>query len=516
MTKDMITQTVDETVNIDHGFVVINGKGCTDKWVFKKNLKPKPIVFNVGTSKRKRGRPRKKIVPDAEIDTTGDDVDLDKDSKENIELVEPLNDENNLNKKKENKDEGTMQSSSKEKTVRVSKHGRVIKPKKFSDDIVSFIKDEPVSDTENNTDNDRLDRTMKTFAEEKESDDPDFLWQALKGEPVKKYICELCDYTTSKMKDFNDHHRDHLHAEKKCSFCGWVCDNPDVTEEEFKEHLNNHKGSIPYFCTFCSKRFNTKAKLYQHLPKHSKTKPYVCDLCQAGFKWKHALKAHMTVHKDSKDYLCDICGFSTAHKTQLKAHHLIHTGNTFKCSEPGCEYQSTKRSNLKFHMMTHSREKPHQCELCGQSFSLVKNMKRHMLLHTSNRPFKCDRCGFCSTRFDKLKEHYYKQHQIGQKPKKKVRLTEYLKMQAMKENLEDGKLEGEQLETSILNIGEDMETIELQVADDSNGLVTTQIVNVTSSTGEAVPIAITQNNGEVSYEIQHYPVQIVTQEIVTE
>ena len=91
-------------------------------------------------------------------------------------------------------------------------------------------------------------------------------------------------------------------------------------------------------------------------------------------------------------------------------------------------------------------------------------------------------------------------------------------MQEMVDNLESEQLTGEQIETEVLNIpvGEDMETIELQVSEDTNGLSTTQIVNVTSSTGEPIPIAITQNGGEISYEIQQLPVQIITQEVVTE
>jgi KRAB domain-containing zinc finger protein len=111
-------------------------------------------------------------------------------------------------------------------------------------------------------------------------------------------------------------------------------------------------------------------------------KPFVCEICQTGFKWKHALKCHMATHSNTKEHLCDVCGFSTAHKSQLKAHKLIHTGDTFKCEYPNCKFQSIKKQSLKYHMLTHTQEKPHQCEICGQSFSLVKNMKRHALLHT--------------------------------------------------------------------------------------------------------------------------------------
>ncbi|XP_060596353.1 zinc finger protein 391-like isoform X2 [Ruditapes philippinarum] len=526
---DISTQTSDGTVKNGKEIVIYNENATDEIWVFKKDLNSKAVVLNNRESfKRKRGRPRKKQRDD---NLCNDEVNTDtiggqgqalitcalKEEQKESSYSEKENDNMSSNCTAfEGKPNETLLKASLEPSVRVSKHGRIIKPKKFSDDMINFIKDEPISDTEN--EENKVHDSVLTRNTQQNSDTGNITDTDIVDNLVKKFACELCEYVTQDMKELNEHHRDHLHAEKKCSYCGWICENSDVTNEEFMEHVNNHKGSTLYFCTFCPQRFNTKAKLYQHLPKHSKTKPYGCDICGAGFKWKHALKAHMTVHKDSKDYLCDICGFATAHKSQLKAHHLIHTGNTFKCTQPDCEYQTTKRSNLKFHMMTHSREKPHQCELCGQSFSLVKNMKRHMLLHANDRPFRCDCCSFSTTRFDKLKEHYFKQHKIGEKPKRKVRLTEYLKMQEMVDNLETGQLTSEQIEAEVLNIpvGEEMETIELQVSEDTNGLATTQIVNVTSSTGEAIPIAITQNGGEISYEIQQIPVQIITQEIVTE
>lgn len=524
-TRDMDTQTSDGTLKNGHECVTYNANDTEDcngenQTLTMKNLKCKPVVLIDG-KRRKRGRPRKIQLQDSlsnskeeHLSSLKNESNMVKPTSENDDESIDNTEKSIVGSKLQFDDEEIILTPKKEPVLRISKRGRRIIPKKFSDDIISFIKQESDSDSENAGGGLESETDCRNGIEKMEVEDSNFIKTEVteqeKDSVRTVFACEQCEFTTSKMKEFNDHHREHLHADKKCSYCGWVCDNPDVTDEQFTEHLNNHTGSTPYFCSFCSQRFSTKAKLYQHLPKHSKTKPYICDICQAGFKWKHALKNHMTVHKNSKDYLCDICGFSTAHKIQLKAHHLIHTGNTFKCQEFGCEYQATKRSNLKFHMMTHSREKPHRCELCGQAFSLVKNMKRHMLLHKGDRPFRCEHCTFCTTRFDKLKEHYFKQHSIGEKPKRKFRLTEYLKMQAVMESLG-----ADPAETAVLSIGEELETIELQVAED--GTATTQIVNVTSSIGEAIPIAITQNGGEISYEIQQFPVQIVTQEeIVTE
>ena len=229
---------------------------------------------------------------------------------------------------------------------------------------------------------------------------------------TKKYTCDTCGFSCEKAKELLLHRKEHLHEKHHCDLCEYYGE----TKEDFENHMKMHENPLPYFCKYCDQRFRTKTQLNFHYPKHSKLKPFVCKLCNTGFKWKHALKNHMVTHSTTKEHLCDVCGFATAHKSQLKAHKLVHTGETFKC--PHCNFEATRRQNLKYHLLTHTREKPHQCDVCGQSFSLIKNMKRHMLLHTNERPYKCDQCTFSTTRFDKLKEHLKKQHGQGEESKK--------------------------------------------------------------------------------------------------
>ncbi|XP_064640870.1 zinc finger and BTB domain-containing protein 49-like [Lineus longissimus] len=231
-----------------------------------------------------------------------------------------------------------------------------------------------------------------------------------------KYSCEHCSFSTAKLKELSIHQREHQHEQNMCSFC----DHRAETNEDLQLHLARHKGPFPHFCEFCDKRFKTQTQLKFHVPKHSDEKPFVCATCAMGFKWKHALKSHMIVHSAEKNHLCDVCGYATAHKSQLKAHRLIHTGETFKCNFPGCKFQAIKKQNLKYHQLTHTREKPHQCEICGQSFSLVKNLRRHMMLHSTFKPHQCEQCTFSTTRYDKLKEHLRRQHSVGKTVNKRT------------------------------------------------------------------------------------------------
>ncbi len=77
----------------------------------------------------------------------------------------------------------------------------------------------------------------------------------------------------------------------------------------------------------------------------------------------------------------------------------LHTGQTMKCPLPDCAFETVRKQNLVEHQLTHSKEKPHQCEVCGKAFSLVKNMRRHARQHDCKA--KRHRCqvrpkAFCS------------------------------------------------------------------------------------------------------------------------
>ncbi len=78
-----------------------------------------------------------------------------------------------------------------------------------------------------------------------------------------------------------------------------------------------------------------------------------------------------------------------------------------------CTFETVRKQNLVQHQLTHSKEKPHQCEVCGKSFSLVKNMRRHALQHDYNAlKYQCKvkNCQFGTIRSDKFAEHMRRHH----------------------------------------------------------------------------------------------------------
>ena len=198
---------------------------------------------------------------------------------------------------------------------------------------------------------------------------------------VDKYQCDSCCYSTNSVRMMSRHCKLHKIEQKVCFYC----DSQFSSEDALTDHMVSHKGSEPFVCLHCNACFKSRTYLDIHMAKHSCERPFICHVCSMAFKWKHALKNHLIVHNNHKEYLCDNCGYTTAHRSQLKAHCLLHTGDTYKCNYPGCMFQSTKKQNMKYHQLTHTHEKVHQCDICGQSFSLLKNLRRHSLLHNSIR-----------------------------------------------------------------------------------------------------------------------------------
>ncbi|XP_052764927.1 zinc finger and SCAN domain-containing protein 5B-like isoform X1 [Mya arenaria] len=66
-------------------------------------------------------------------------------------------------------------------------------------------------------------------------------------------------------------------------------------------------------------------------------------------------------------------------------------GYSFSCCY--CSKVFSSIGNLKRHTLTHTGEKPFQCEMCHRRFSQKSSMKTHVkLFHTGEKPFQCPVC----------------------------------------------------------------------------------------------------------------------------
>ena len=56
-------------------------------------------------------------------------------------------------------------------------------------------------------------------------------------------------------------------------------------------------------------------------------------------------------------------------------------------------------------LQTHTGEKPYQCNICAQAFSISGNLKTHLRTHIGQKPYPCNQCDKTFARLDSLTRH---------------------------------------------------------------------------------------------------------------
>ncbi|KAJ8331767.1 hypothetical protein QVD99_002014 [Batrachochytrium dendrobatidis] len=86
----------------------------------------------------------------------------------------------------------------------------------------------------------------------------------------------------------------------------------------------------------------------------------------------------------------------------------------FACTYTDCTATFTRMYNLKSHLLTHTKEKPHACPFaCGVSFGRRHDLQRHLrTLHSPDRPFQCpfESCGYAFRRMNAFQKHLVEVH----------------------------------------------------------------------------------------------------------
>ena len=93
-------------------------------------------------------------------------------------------------------------------------------------------------------------------------------------------------------------------------------------------------------CTYCGKKFRSRAYLRSHMNVHMEPK-FVCTQCNKSFKRLEHLGNHMTSHADERPYDCSNCSKKFKTNRLLMIHQDVHASHQVPCSsrlppaEPG-------------------------------------------------------------------------------------------------------------------------------------------------------------------------------------
>ena len=220
----------------------------------------------------------------------------------------------------------------------------------------------------------------------------------------KTQTCALCERNFGNAGAFALHKRIHT-PHSACKLCHFKidasvphrCCTPDhyiqcqfcslrlYTEQELNEHvMNDHTVHVKttsqklfYNCSICQKRFKDKFLLAKHTSVCSK---YQCSQCMMGFPKRIDLQRHLLTHSGDKPHQCNICNQKFRQKSHLRKH----------CQK------------------IHGLKDPMRCDFCTVSFRTQIAMSRHINKAHPEQSLSCQRCVNCKMTFQN--EEAFKEH----------------------------------------------------------------------------------------------------------
>ena len=103
-----------------------------------------------------------------------------------------------------------------------------------------------------------------------------------------------------------------------------------------------------------------------------------------------------------KSNKCSLCDYASSRASNLRTHLKTHSGEkSNKCNL--CDFASVLAGNLRTHLKTHGGEKSNKCNQCGYASSYASDLRRHLKMHSGEKSNKCNLCDFASVHAGNLK-----------------------------------------------------------------------------------------------------------------
>ncbi|XP_071523978.1 uncharacterized protein [Panulirus ornatus] len=215
------------------------------------------------------------------------------------------------------------------------------------------------------------------------------------------YECNECNVKFASLHQLNIH-EEKVHKVKLNKICEYC--NKEFREQvnlichRRKEHPESEESrKARYSCFECGMKFMVRGNLVRHLKMHDKekvAKPSTCNICGKVLSNKYSLASHMKTHSRDTSYKCTVCDKAFVSKYTLvdhirRIHEEIGYGRDKVCKQCGRSFFTN--SELKYHMKTHTGERPYRCEVCGETYLSSSTLRYHMQKH-SNVMFVCQDC----------------------------------------------------------------------------------------------------------------------------
>uniref|UniRef100_A0A4W6FXB4 C2H2-type domain-containing protein n=1 Tax=Lates calcarifer TaxID=8187 RepID=A0A4W6FXB4_LATCA len=238
-----------------------------------------------------------------------------------------------------------------------------------------------------------------------------------KTHAVEGLTCLSCDKQFKEKAALVSHLKLHKKVQSSprsliCGDCGKVFGRMYHLKRHIVTHRKATNGEC-YTCPDCQKNFAFPEDLNKHLEIHVKENNGTCPKCNETFSSPEELETHMGVHE--KSYTCNTCGKKFKVEYALKKHEQGHQNDQYYCSL--CRKRFIKLSHykrhimltaLKYHLRTHTEERPYQCSCCIETFEEKEDLEQHCLKHRKfkkERPYSCTRCDCAFSTLMELTDH---------------------------------------------------------------------------------------------------------------
>ena len=233
-----------------------------------------------------------------------------------------------------------------------------------------------------------------------------------------RYRCEKCPYTSSRGANLVRHMKVHAYErgtaeERKKAMRMRQFQNQPILPREPKQ--------IPptlCHCLTCNADFTSYDDLQEHMKEHKEKNEHICHLCSRVFESEDMLTMHKYSMKSACRIGCDYCGLVLPNRANLWNHRKTHVKDNrcYSCYLEGCNKKFTCTRTLKKHIVAFHVTKVNmhlfdfkifECMICGKLHSLKSDLDFHLRSHTQGKPFKCPTCGVgCSDKHN-LRKHMY-------------------------------------------------------------------------------------------------------------